>query len=101
MDKIELINRITFVRERAKLSARGLSHSCGKTNSYIAIMEQTKSYAPSFESLCEIIDACNTTFEEFFYHDINEYKTDKEIIEILQTATLERKAAALSVLRLK
>lgn len=66
MDNIELINRISFIRNRANLSARKLSMEIGKTDSYIHRLETSKSFAPIFETLMEILEACNTTTEKFF-----------------------------------
>ena len=77
MDNNELINRISFIRNRANWSARKLSMEIGKTDSYIHRLETSKSFAPTFETLMEILEACNTTTEEFFiiiFQPINKMK---------------------------
>lgn len=101
MDNIELINRISFIRNRANLSARKLSMEIGKTDSYIHRLETSKSFAPTFETLMEILEACNTTTEEFFYYNISAYKQDEEILKLLETASPEKKNAIISLLKLK
>ena len=101
MDLKDLIERIAFIRIRANLSARKLSLMIGKTDGYIHHLEQTRKFAPSFETLMEILDACNTSVEEFFYHDIASYKTDMQILELLQRSTPERKAIVLDMLKVR
>ncbi|MDR3293674.1 MAG: helix-turn-helix domain-containing protein [Clostridiales bacterium] len=77
MDTQEIIFRVGYIRNRANLSARALSLNIGKTDSYINRMEQN-GFIPSLPVLLEIIDACNSTPEEFFYHDIQRYRADKD-----------------------
>jgi len=101
MELNELINRIAFIRTRANLSARKLSQQIGKTDGYIHHLEQSRKFAPSFETLMAILEACNTTFEEFAYYDIAIYKTDKQITDLLRNASAERKGVILSMLKVK
>ena len=77
----ELIERIGYIRNRANLSARKLSLAIGKNAGYIHMLETNRNFAPTFETLLEILDACNTDTEEFFYYSIPAYRHDKEIIE--------------------
>ena len=93
MDNNELINRIGYIRNRANLSARKLSMEIG--------LETSKSFAPTFETLMDILDVCNTTTEEFFYYNIPAYKQDKEILNLLETASPEKKNAIITLLKLK
>lgn len=97
----ELIERISFIRNRANLSARKLSMLIGKTEGYIHHMEQSKNFAPTFETLSDILEVCNTTFEEFFYKDISSYKKDKELLDLIQNSTDSKKDIAISILKLK
>ena len=101
MDISELINRIGYIRNRANLSARKLSIEIGKNECYIHRLETSKSFAPTFETLMDILDVCNTTTEEFFYYDISAYKQDKEILSLLETASPEKKNAIITLLKLK
>ena len=101
MELNELIDRISYIRTRANLSARKLSMLIGKTEGYIHSMEQSRKFAPTFETLNDILEVCDTTLEEFFYYDIEEYHNDKEIITMLKTAPKSKKEIVISVLNLK
>ncbi|MBQ7913632.1 MAG: helix-turn-helix transcriptional regulator [Clostridia bacterium] len=94
----ELIERISYIRCRANLSARKLSLEIGKNAGYIHMLETNKNFAPTFETLLEILDACNTTIEEFFYYSIPAYQQDKQIIEKLQSVSPDKKEALLKLI---
>ena len=99
MELKTLIERIGYVRIRANLSARKLSLMIGKNAGYIHMLEQNKNFAPTFETLTAILEACNTTTEEFFYYDIKAYKHDSQIIELLKNIKDdEKKEAILTIL---
>jgi len=100
MDINDVLLRIGQIRSNAKLSARKLSESIGRNESYINGIESKKKIPP-LENLFEIIDACNSTPAEFFYYSIADYKQDREIIELLKNATFDRKAMALQILNMK
>jgi len=99
MELNELIGRISFIRTRANLSARRLSMEIGKTESYINRMEVAKNFAPTFETLKDILDVCNTSIEEFFYYDIPAYRQDQQIIEMLKDVNQDKKAAIIALLK--
>lgn len=50
MDKNEIINRISFLRTRANLSARALSYKIGKNDAYINRMENKRDFLPTIET---------------------------------------------------
>ncbi len=62
------------------------------------MLETNKNFAPTFETLLEILDVCNTTVEEFFYYSIPAYQQDKQIIEKLQSVSLDKKEALLKLI---
>lgn len=99
IDKNEIINRISYLRTRAHLSARALSFLVGKNGGYINRLEAKKDFLPTIETLLEIISACNSSVEEFFYKDINSYKKDSEIIELLANVKEEKKEAIITLLK--
>ena len=100
MELNTLIDRIGYIRDRAKLSARKLSMEIGKNPGYIHMLETTKNFAPTFETLIDIIETCNSSTEEFFYYDIRAYKQDSQIIELLKTTRdEEKKSAIISLLK--
>lgn len=98
MELNTLIERISYIRVRANLSARKLSLMIGKNAGYIHMLEQNKNFAPTFDTLMAILEACNTTTEEFFYYDIHSYKQDSKIIELLKTNKDDKKKSAIITL---
>ncbi len=100
MDKNEIIQRISFLRTRANLSAKALSEKIGKNSAYINSLETKKNFLPTLETLFDLIEACDSTVEEFFYHDITSYKTDKQILDLMTHAKQEKKEIILSILKL-
>lgn len=99
MELNSLIERISFIRTRANLSARKLSMEIGKTESYINRMETARNFAPTFETLLDILEVCNTSIEEFFYYSIPAYKQDQQIIELLKGVAPDKKTAIIALLK--
>ena len=81
MDKIEIINRIGYIRVKAKLTQKALSYAIGMNPAYINRLESKRDFLPSLDVLLKIIEVCGSTPEEFFYSDISAYEKDKEIAE--------------------
>lgn len=98
MELETLINRLSYIRVRANLSARKLSLLIGKNAGYIHMLEQNRNFAPTFETLMDILECCNTSVEEFFYYDIEEYKKDKPILDLLRHIHDEEKKRAIYTL---
>jgi len=94
----EVIARIGYFRNRANLSAKALSLSIDKNPAYINKMERGE-YEPSMRVILEIIEACGTTPEEFFYEDINSYKIDKETLNLFKKADEAKKLAIQTLLK--
>ena len=99
MNREEIIERIGIARHNAGLSAKALSELAGLNKGYINRLENGKDFMPSLEALLSIIEACGITEEQFFYHDINVYKQDMELISSLKTASNEKKLAIVTLLR--
>ena len=83
-----------------------------RSENYITLLENKKAFLPPLETLFEIITICGSTPQEFFadpnviayYADkdtIELLNNNKDLIELWKTASPERRAAALSVLKLK
>ena len=109
----ETINKITALRMKCGLSARKLSLLLNnRSDNYITLLENKRSFLPPLETLLEIIDICKSTPQEFFGDtNVLAFYSDKETIELLnnskdllelwKTASPEKKAAAIAVLKLK
>ena len=85
LSKEEIIDRIGIARHNAGLSAKTLSELAGLNKGYINRLENGRDFLPSLDALLNIIDACGISEEEFFYHDINSYKQDMELISSLKS----------------
>jgi transcriptional regulator with XRE-family HTH domain len=102
MELDELIHRIGVLRARANLSARALSLKINMNECYINRLENNKTkFEPSLGTLFSIIEACDSTPEEFFYHNINEFKIDKQTIDLLKKLSHEQKEALMTLLKNK
>ena len=98
MDLNEIIDRIGQLRTRAGLSARELSIRIDKNEAYINRLESKRNFEPSISVINDIAQACGSSLEEFFYYDINQFKNDKEIIELLKKVPAEKKKAWIELL---
>ena len=98
MELNEIINRISMLRTKAGLSARELSMRIGKNEAYINRLESRKNFEPSISVINDIAEACGSNLEEFFYYDINQYKSDKKIIELLKCVPESKKSAWIELL---
>lgn len=98
MELNEIINRIRFLRDRANLSARALSLKINMNDCYINRLENNKTkFEPSLSTLMLIIEALNSTPEEFFYHDIEHYQVDKECLQFMKTLSITQKQAIMNL----
>ena len=89
MDRNEIILRISQIRTKAGLSARQLSNLIDMNDGYINRLESKKDFLPSVEVLINIISACGCTPAQFFYNDIDTYKGDMQILDIVKGADTE------------
>jgi len=95
MDILDIINRISYLRTRANLSARELSLRIGKNEAYINRLEYRKNFEPSITVLLDIISACGSTVDEFFYYDLTQYASDTQVIALLQNCKNDNKKQAI------
>lgn len=98
MDLNEIIGRISQLRTKAGLSARELSLRIGKNEAYINRLEYRKNFEPSITVISEIAEACGSSLEEFFYYDMNQYKIDKQVIDLLKNTPELKKKAFIEIL---
>ena len=98
MDKNDIIDRIGYFRSKAKLSQKALSIDIDMNIGYINRMESRRDFLPSLEVLLKIIQACGITEEEFFYGDLEHYRSDKQLLEKLKDLSNEKREALLKLL---
>ncbi len=89
----EIIERISQIRANANLSARELSLIIGKNPAYISQLENTESFEPSLSTLLDILVVCNVSVEEFFYHDMQQYKSDMQLLKFFSSLSEKQKEA--------
>lgn len=99
MDKLQIIERIGYFRNKAKLSQKALSIDIDMNIGYINRLECKKDFLPSLEVLLKIIDVCGITPEEFFYDNVKNYEQDKQIFERLQMLSQDKRDALLNLLK--
>ena len=93
----EIIDRISEIRTRADLSARTLSLMINKNPAYITQLESKKGFEPSLSVILDICEVCGVSLEEFFYHDMQAYNTDKQVIEFLKMLSEKQKKAIMNL----
>lgn len=96
MNKNEIIERIGYIRVRAKLTQKALSTAIGMNFNYINRLESKKDFLPSLEVLLRIIEVCGSTPEEFFYREIAEYERDAVLNERIKALPAEVKEFVLN-----
>ena len=98
MEIKDIVERISYIRTRANLSARALSLAIGRNASYIHLLESPNTtFEPSISVLLEIIDVCGSTPEEFFYDDIYQYNKDKQALNFFKTLSTYQKDAIMNL----
>ena len=98
MELKDVIQRIGYIRNKANLSARALSLEIDKNPAYITKLEAGE-FEPSMQVVLDIIEACGTTPEEFFYENVNSYKLDKENLLIIEKLSETKKIALKELLK--
>lgn len=98
MELKDVIQRIGYFRNKANLSARALSLEIDKNPAYITKLEAGE-FEPSMQVVLDIIEACGTTPEEFFYENVNSYKLDKENLLIIEKLSETKKIALKELLK--
>ncbi|MBQ7880849.1 MAG: helix-turn-helix transcriptional regulator [Clostridia bacterium] len=78
----EIVKRINYFRNKAKLSAKDLSLQIGKNYNYINRLEYLD-FNLSSTVLFDIIKALGITTEEFFATDYINYSTKKELCDAI------------------
>ena len=90
MDIKEILNRIGYVRNTAKLSAREVSARLGMSPQYVAQLESGR-IVLTVEKLLQILQICDFPVERFFSVYINDYETNNELKELIEKLPTEKK----------
>lgn len=100
MDYKEIVQRISLIRTKKNLSSREFGRMLGNSDTYFYKVEDG-SIILSVPKLVEILEALEIDTEEFFYKDLENYKKDKEILEITKSLSKEELEALNLLLKRK
>lgn len=100
MDYKQIVERLSLIRTSKNLSSREFGRMLGNSDTYFYKVEDG-SIILSMPKFCEVLDALEVSTEEFFYNDFNNYKRDKEILEITKGLTKEEFEALILLLKRK
>lgn len=100
MDYKQIIERLSLIRTRKNLSSREFGRMLGNSDTYFYKVEDG-SIVINLPKLIEILDALEIDAEEFFYNDFDNYRKDKEILEITKSLSKEEFEALITLLKRK
>ena len=100
MEYNEIIERLSLIRTRKNLSSREFGQMLGNSETYFYKIEDN-SIILNVPKLLEVLETLNIKTEEFFYDDFDNYKRDKEIIEMTKSLTKEEFEALIILLKRK
>lgn len=94
----DVVKRVGYFRNRAKISARELSLRIGKHSSFITKMEHGE-FGITMPVLFDIFEALDITCEEFFSDNFVTYRKDKEISTTISKLSDDNKAKVLDFMK--
>ena len=98
MEIKEVLSRIGYVRNQAKLSAREVSLRMGMSPQYVAQLESGR-IVLTVEKLLQILDICNFAVERFFSSNINDYIVDQELVDLIESLPHNKKRNIIDFLK--
>lgn len=90
MDIAEILSRIGYVRNEAKLSAREVSLRIGMSPQYVAQIESGR-IVLTVEKLLKILEVCDFPIERFFSADMTHYYVNAELRALLDSLPADKK----------
>ena len=100
MDYKQIVERLSLIRTRKNLSSREFGMMLGNSETYFYKIEDN-SIILNVPKLLEVLEALNISTEELFYDDLDNYKRDKEILQITKSLTKEELEALILLLKRK
>ncbi len=98
MEIKEILSRIGYVRNQAKLSAREVSQRMGMSPQYVAQLESGR-IVLTVEKLLQILEICEFPIERFFSPNINDYVVDAELQALLEAMPSDKKKNMLNFIK--
>ena len=90
MEIKEILTRLGYVRNKAKLSAREVSLRMGMSPHYVAQVESGR-IVLTVEKLLQILEICEFSIERFFSPNIEDYSIDNELKNLIDSLPTEKK----------
>ena len=90
MEIKEVLSRIGYVRNKAKLSAREVSLRIGMSAQYVAQVESGR-IVLTMEKLLQILEVCEFPIERFFSANIADYAIDNELKDLIESLPTDKK----------
>ena len=98
MDYKKIIERLSLIRTRKNLSSREFGRMLGNSDTYFYKVEDG-TIILNLPKFIEMLEALEVDTEEFFYNDFDNYKKDKEILEITKSLSKEELEALILLLK--
>lgn len=90
MDIREILSRVGYVRNKAKLSAREVSLRMGMSPQYVAQLESGR-IVLTIEKLLQILEICEFPIERFFSNNIDDYNVNNELKILIESLPIDKK----------
>ena len=90
MEIKDILTRIGYVRSKANLSARELSQRMGMSAQYVAQLESGR-IVLTVKKLLQILEICDFSIERFFSPNIEDYKIDNELKDLINSLATDKK----------
>jgi len=93
----DILERLVALRKKAGLTAHDVSLQLGRTRYYISRMENGV-FFPPFHELDQILGIYNSSMEELFYKEFDEFRFETDMMEKFRCLGKQGKDAVLMIL---
>ena len=98
IDIKEILHRIGYVRNQAKLSLRELSLRIGMSPQYMIQVESGR-IVLTMEKLLSILEVCEFPLQRFFAPNIQDWETDTELQCLIEKLPINKKRNLLELIK--
>lgn len=94
----EIITRLAIFRNKKNLSARELGLRMGHSETYFYKVEN-ESIILNLPSFLEALDVLEVSTSEFFYEDLTNYETNKEVIKLFNDLSANNQSTIIELMK--
>ncbi len=98
LSRADILNRIAYFMNLQNISAYQMSLKLGHSRNYFYRVESGEIQL-TVEVLLEVLEILNLTTSEFFYPEVDKYKSDMDNLKILNRLNEEEKKSLLTLLK--